>query len=231
VDEDAGLAAARAGDASAFAALVARHRRELRVHRYRMLGSFDESEDLVQETFLRAWRHLAGFEGRSTFRAWLYRIATNACLDGRARRVLPHHVAPSSDARARSRRAPTSRGCSPSPTGCVSRPGRATSSPRPWWSPGRRSSWRSWPRSSTFLPGSGPRCSCATCSAATVETGANRQPAVATYVRGLDEPAHRAFAIAVLRIEDGRIEEITAFHDPGLFPAFALPAALSPARR
>jgi RNA polymerase sigma-70 factor, ECF subfamily len=65
----------------------------------------------------------------------------------------------------------------------------------------------------------------------TVETGANRQPAVATYVRGLDEPAHRAFAIAVLRIEDGRIEEITAFHDPGLFPAFALPATLSPAHR
>jgi RNA polymerase sigma-70 factor, ECF subfamily len=64
-----------------------------------------------------------------------------------------------------------------------------------------------------------------------VETGANRQPAVATYVRDLDEPAHRAFAIAVLRIEDGRIEEITAFHDPGLFPAFALPPALSPAHR
>ena len=89
-----------AHDEQAFTALVERHRGELRVHCYRMLGSFDEAEDLVQETFLRAWRNLDRFEGRSTLRAWLYRIATNACLDaldGRARRVLPHHIAPASD--------------------------------------------------------------------------------------------------------------------------------------
>ncbi|GIH67809.1 sigma-70 family RNA polymerase sigma factor [Sphaerimonospora thailandensis] len=64
-----------------FAELVERHRRELQVHCYRMLGSLEESEDLVQETFLRAWRRRETFQGRSTFRAWLYRIATNACLD------------------------------------------------------------------------------------------------------------------------------------------------------
>ena len=75
------VAAVRAGDESAFAELFERHRRELHVHCYRMLGSFQESEDLVQETFLRAWRRRSTFEGRSTFRAWLYRIATNACLD------------------------------------------------------------------------------------------------------------------------------------------------------
>jgi RNA polymerase sigma-70 factor (ECF subfamily) len=65
----------------AFTTGVERHRRELHVHCYRMLGSFEESEDLVQETFLRAWRRRETFEGRSSLRAWLYKIATNACLD------------------------------------------------------------------------------------------------------------------------------------------------------
>jgi RNA polymerase sigma-70 factor (TIGR02960 family) len=82
-------------DEQAFTEQVERHRRELQVHCYRMLGSFDESEDLVQETFLRAWRARDRFEGRSSFRAWLYRIATNACLDflGRhPREVKPYPV-------------------------------------------------------------------------------------------------------------------------------------------
>jgi RNA polymerase sigma-70 factor (ECF subfamily) len=78
--------AAAAGDQAAFAALTERYRRELQLHCYRLLGSFEESEDLVQETFLRAWRRRTTFEGRSTFRAWLYAIATNACLDALARR-------------------------------------------------------------------------------------------------------------------------------------------------
>jgi RNA polymerase sigma-70 factor (ECF subfamily) len=87
---------------SAFAELLKRHRRELQVHCYRMLGSFEDSEDLVQETFLRAWRGRGGFsfDERSSFRAWLYRIATNACLDvlrGRPRRILPPEVAAAGD--------------------------------------------------------------------------------------------------------------------------------------
>jgi RNA polymerase sigma-70 factor (TIGR02960 family) len=69
-----------AGDA-AFSEQLQRHRRELHVHCYRMLGSFDECEDLVQETFLRAWRGRETFAGRAPLRAWLYKIATNACLD------------------------------------------------------------------------------------------------------------------------------------------------------
>ena len=73
-------------DEQAFSGLAERHRRELHVHCYRMLGSFEDAEDAVQETFLRGWRRRETFEGRSTFRAWLYRIATNACLDLLAKR-------------------------------------------------------------------------------------------------------------------------------------------------
>src|SRR5271167_2250776 len=75
------VTAAIAGDEPAFAALTQRHRRELHVHCYRMLASFDEAEDAVQETFLNAWRGRSRFDGGSQFRAWLYRIATNVCLD------------------------------------------------------------------------------------------------------------------------------------------------------
>lgn len=71
----------RSLDQHAFGARVEPHRRELHVHCYRLLGSFDEAEDLVQEAFLRAWRRRETFQGRSSVRAWLYRIATNACLD------------------------------------------------------------------------------------------------------------------------------------------------------
>jgi RNA polymerase sigma-70 factor (TIGR02960 family) len=78
IDED--VAAATSGDEASFGRLLERHRRELHVHCYRMIGSFTDAEDLVQETFLRAWRHRNTFEGAG-FRAWLYRIATNACLD------------------------------------------------------------------------------------------------------------------------------------------------------
>jgi RNA polymerase sigma-70 factor, ECF subfamily len=76
-------------------------RRELLAHCYRLLGSVDEAEDLVQETYLRAWRAYDGFEGRSSVRSWLYRIATNACLNAleqRARRALPSGIGgPASD--------------------------------------------------------------------------------------------------------------------------------------
>src|SRR3569623_438726 len=68
-------------DEQACGARVEPHRRELHVHCYRLLGAFEEAEDLVQEAFLRAWRRRETYEGRASVRAWLYRIATNACLD------------------------------------------------------------------------------------------------------------------------------------------------------
>ncbi|RBY78698.1 RNA polymerase subunit sigma-24 [Geodermatophilus sp. TF02-6] len=84
--EDRLLAAARRGDETAFAALVHRHRRELDAYCYRLLGSVQDAEDAVQETLLAAWRGLPGFEGRSSLRTWLYRVATNAALRLSARR-------------------------------------------------------------------------------------------------------------------------------------------------
>jgi RNA polymerase sigma-70 factor (ECF subfamily) len=91
VTEAALIAAARAGDEAAFRELTNRHARELHVHCYRMLGSIHDAEDALQDSLLRAWRHLAGFEGRSSFRAWLYRIATNVCLAAATRRSTPDH--------------------------------------------------------------------------------------------------------------------------------------------
>ena len=95
------LAAARAGDAGAFTELVTGYRRELYAHCYRMLGSVQDAEDALQEALLAGWRGLAGFEGRASLRAWLYRVSTNACLRliaRRPRRLLsPEHGPPRRD--------------------------------------------------------------------------------------------------------------------------------------
>jgi RNA polymerase sigma-70 factor (ECF subfamily) len=90
--EPAMLAAARAGDETGFARLVAPYRGELQAHCYRMSGSLYDAEDALQETLLRAWRAIGRFEGRSSLRSWLYTIATNACLSQIARR--PKRVLP-----------------------------------------------------------------------------------------------------------------------------------------
>jgi RNA polymerase sigma-70 factor (ECF subfamily) len=94
------LAAAQAGDETAFAELVAGHRRELTRHCYRMLGSLDDADEAVQEALLAAWRGLGTFEGRSSIRTWLYRIATRVCLrmaERRTPRILSFDHSPARD--------------------------------------------------------------------------------------------------------------------------------------
>lgn len=85
-DEEAVLEAARSGDADAFEQLIAEHRPSLHAHSYRMLGSRHDADDALQEALFRAWRAIPRFEGRSSVRSWLYRIATNTSLDLIARR-------------------------------------------------------------------------------------------------------------------------------------------------
>ena len=94
------LEAARGGDENAYGRLIEPHRAELHAHCYRMLGSVHDAEDALQDALLRAWRGLKRFEGRSSLRSWLYRIATNTCLDviaRRPKRVLPIDYGPAAD--------------------------------------------------------------------------------------------------------------------------------------
>jgi RNA polymerase sigma-70 factor (ECF subfamily) len=96
---DPDLVLARAGDDDAFDRLVRPLRRELHAHCYRMLGSTHDADDALQDALLRAWRGLAGFEGRASLRSWLYTVATRTCLDAvgtRGKRAMPVDLGPSS---------------------------------------------------------------------------------------------------------------------------------------
>jgi RNA polymerase sigma-70 factor (ECF subfamily) len=100
VEEQELLETARSGSEDAYARLVESHRSELHAHCYRMLGSVQDAEDALQEALLRAWKALPKFEGRSSLRSWLYRIATNTSLDAierRPKRILPIDYGPPAD--------------------------------------------------------------------------------------------------------------------------------------
>ncbi len=102
IGDEALLAAARGGDEQAFGRLVEPYRGELQAHCYRMLGALQDSEDALQDSLLRAWRGLPGFERRSSLRSWLYSVATNSCIDlmgRRPKRVLPFEHGPPGDPR------------------------------------------------------------------------------------------------------------------------------------
>jgi DNA-directed RNA polymerase specialized sigma24 family protein len=138
-----------------FARLAEPYRRELIAYGYRMIGSMDDAEEAVQDVYLQAWRAYDRFEGRSSLRTWLYRIATRAflkALEGRKRRPLPSDLhAPEADPTARVLPGDAEHGCSPPPIRCWP-PQRAI--PQPWWLPAKPCDWPSWPRCSFFHPSS-----------------------------------------------------------------------------
>jgi RNA polymerase sigma-70 factor, ECF subfamily len=295
-------------DATRFADLTRQHHRELHVYCYRMLGSFDAAEDHVQEVFLRAWRSRETFEERSSARTWLYRIATNACLDT-LRRATPAlqpypdqllDESPGPDAVAVGRETiclaflaaiqllpPRQRAAlilrdvlSWSATEAAalldttvpavnSALQRARATLRERW-PGGRLEWspagvpdpaqrelleryiaaheRADPQALidllredirlTIEPDVGEWTGKAAVARALrrdmntpgqwrmLPTAANRQPAVAAYVRSAGDTAFRPFALIVLRPEAGLLAAIDVFEKPGLFTTFGLPASL-----
>ncbi len=322
-------------DEITFSSLFERHRRELQAHCYRMVGSFDDAEELVQETFARAWRARKGFrrEGQWSFRAWLYRIATNACLDRLARpspRLLPVDVASPADPDAepppvasdvpwldpypdrlvdpheaavaretleiafvaaiqhlplRQRAALILRDVAgfsardtaqllgtsvPAVTSAVQRARKRLRdrlpSRRAEWVRGEDSAVRereiarryiealeqrdfvalaalvqadarfSFPPRPLWYDGleafrRGSEKHAAPGEHLLVPAAANLQPAVAIYLRVPGDSRYRPLALAVLRVEQGRVIEVIHWDRPELFEAFGLPISFSPSRR
>ena len=235
-------------DEQAFGARVEPHRRELHVHCYRLLGSFEEAEDLVQEAFLRAWRRRETYEGRASVRAWLYRIATNACLDALDkrprrpsasgevawlqpypdelleqlpdRREGPQDVALAKETVELAFIAAIQH-LAPLPRAALMHEDvRFSMPPTPGVWTGRGTVVQGWIDGGFGSEAFGSiRC---------VVTRANGQPAVAGYVRKPGDAAYEPLAIDVLRVQDGVVTEIVTF-DGAVFEHFDLPATLSAA--
>src|SRR5438445_3508105 len=158
---------AQAGDEAAFRQLVDAHRHELHLHCYRMLGSFHDAEDALQETLIAAWRGLSSFEGRSSIRTWLYRVATSRCLNmlrsGRAGAREEGLMQPTELPQ------PTRLGevlwIEPYPDALIDRVADPTPGPEAHYQTTEASLSRSSPRCSCCRPASGPSTFCAMCLA------------------------------------------------------------------
>ena len=219
-------AAVQAGDQAAFAPLAERYRPELQVHCYRMLASFEDSEDLVQETLLRAWRNRASFEGRSTFRAWLYRIATNACLDFLDRH--PRHplryqgppIRPPSVAAAPPDNIPW---LQPYPDALLDLVAASDTEPSDAVI-ARETIELTFLAAIQHLP---PKQRAVLILRDVMGWSASETAALLdlSFVRRPGDTQFRAQVLDVLRVTDGRIAEIKSFV-PALFPAFGLPLTL-----
>jgi RNA polymerase sigma factor (sigma-70 family) len=233
-DDEQVLRRARAGDEDAFRGLTEPYRRELQVHCYRMLGSLTDAEDMMQETLLAAWRGLAGFQQRSSLRSWLYRIATNQCLNalrGAGRRRPAQPVPPFQPPE------PSRRGeitwLQPYPDELLE--GIPDIAPGP--DARYQVTWLSMPPAPHRYHGIDPIRSMLRASFAyrgdrrmyLVPARANTQPALAGY---LSDPAPRTRPAAdpaglfVLTMAGQRIRVITRFHLGELYPRFGLPRSL-----
>jgi Sigma-70 region 2 len=202
------ISRARAGDGEAFRELTEPHRRELQVHCYRMLGSLADAEDALQDMLLAAWQGLAGFEGRASLRTWLFRIATNRCLNARraaSRRPVREWNIPGVEPPE-----PTRLGevvwLEPFPDALLE--GAIGAPPGP-----------AVARFCAILLGSGRAYSL-------VPARANGQPAFGAYVRGPDGIRHGT-GLFVLTLAGDRICALTRF-ESSVLASFGLPRSLPP---
>src|SRR5436309_2328227 len=208
------LTRARAGDEQAFRALTDPYRRELQLHCYRILGSMQDAEDALQETMLAAWRGLDGFEERSSLRAWLYRIATNRCLNAlraSARRPARQPGRPLRFADA------FEIGDLDAVLAVLSEDAWVTMPPEPFEYQGHdaiaaflghafAARWQQRHR--------------------LIATRANGQPAFGHYIPDPQTGIVRGVGLLVLTLEGNRISHITRFGGPALLASFGLPRTL-----
>src|SRR3569833_2038668 len=234
-DEATFIAAVRAADPARFALITERHRRELQVHCYRMLANYEDAQDMTQETFLRAWNKRETFKGHAVLRSWLYRIATNACLDFLDKRTdrtpvpsgladsevlylqpYPARMHPEDPQESVVAREPLAlayivaleRNDLAGQTSLLRDDLLFAMLPEAGTlTTSAKDALDGWVSGGLFQPGHDDWRG--------IPTTVNRMPAAALYLRNPDAPEYRLFAIAVLHVVDGKIAELTGFDATG----------------